>query len=158
MVWPRAQPMRRIIVLIVERAAGGPIRDVCISTTCATTGYSAYGDGTSPDGHVRAIIEEDGTEAAVPAHDPRAHNNAFTVGGGTRVFGAQAWRFHPNDLRMATTYGIPEGSALADWPITYDDLEPYYDKIEVESASPAMQPQPQSAKARVPDGPMAAVS
>lgn len=118
-------------VLIVERG-GWLDRDAPGIDHLRNHRLSAYGDGTSPDGHVRAIIEEDGTEAAVPAHDPRAHNNAFTVGGGTRVFGAQAWRFHPDDFRMATTYGIPEGSALADWPITYDDLEPYYDKIEWE--------------------------
>ena len=61
-----------------------------------------------------------------------AGNNAITVGGGTRVFGAQAWRFHPDDFRMASVYGVPEGSALADWPITYEDLEPYYDKVEWE--------------------------
>jgi len=33
---------------------------------------------------------------------------------------------------MASVYGVPEGSALADWPITYEDLEPYYDKVEWE--------------------------
>jgi choline dehydrogenase-like flavoprotein len=58
--------------------------------------------------------------------------NAFSVGGGTRVYGAQAWRFAPLDFRMATTYGVPDGSALADWPIGYDDLEPWYDRCEWE--------------------------
>ena len=33
---------------------------------------------------------------------------------------------------MASTYGVPEGSSLADWPITYDDLEPYYERAEWE--------------------------
>src|SRR6185437_634974 len=59
-------------------------------------------------------------------------NNAFTVGGGTRVYGAQAWRFSPTDFRMASTYGVPEGSALADWPFGYEELEPYYLKAEWE--------------------------
>ena len=45
--------------------------------------------------------------------DPRWGSNANTVGGGTRVYGAQAWRFVPEDFRMASTYGVPEGSALA---------------------------------------------
>jgi choline dehydrogenase-like flavoprotein len=54
------------------------------------------------------------------------------VGGGTRVFGAQAWRFCPEDFRMASTYGIPDGSSLADWPISYEDLEPDYDRAEWE--------------------------
>jgi choline dehydrogenase-like flavoprotein len=62
--------------------------------------------------------------------DRRWANNAFTLGGGTRVYGAQAWRFSPEDFRMATTYGVPDGSSLADWPIGYDELAPYYDHIE----------------------------
>jgi choline dehydrogenase-like flavoprotein len=66
------------------------------------------------------------------ASDPRWGSNATTVGGGTRIYGAQAWRFMPEDFRMASTYGVPEGSALADWPISYDDLEPYYTRAEYE--------------------------
>jgi len=48
------------------------------------------------------------------------------VGGGTLTWGMQAWRFHPDDFRMSSRYGTPEGSSLADWPISYDDLEPWY--------------------------------
>lgn len=64
--------------------------------------------------------------------DIRWGNNAMTAGGGTRVYGAQAWRFSPEDFRMASTYGVPDGSALADWPIDYDDLEPFYARAERE--------------------------
>ncbi|HEV8153187.1 MAG TPA: GMC family oxidoreductase [Solirubrobacteraceae bacterium] len=56
------------------------------------------------------------------------NGNAFAVGGGTRVYGAQAWRFSPEDFRMRSTYGEP----FTDWPIAYDDLEPYYDCVEWE--------------------------
>ena len=52
------------------------------------------------------------------------------VGGGALVWGMQAWRYHPDDFRMATRYGVPAGSALADWPIGYDDLEPWYGRAE----------------------------
>src|SRR5690606_37243704 len=58
--------------------------------------------------------------------------NAATVGSGTRVYGAQAWRFMPQDFRMASLYGVPAGSSLADWPISYDDLAPYYERVEWE--------------------------
>lgn len=68
----------------------------------------------------------------VQAWDPRYGSNADTFGGGTRVYGAQAWRFVPEDFAMATTYGIPAGSALADWPIGYPDLEPFYTQAEYE--------------------------
>jgi choline dehydrogenase-like flavoprotein len=33
---------------------------------------------------------------------------------------------------MRSTYGAPPGSSLEDWPISYDDLEPFYDKAEYE--------------------------
>ena len=36
------------------------------------------------------------------SHEPGWNSNAMTVGGGTRVYGAQGWRFFPDDFRMAT--------------------------------------------------------
>ena len=59
-------------------------------------------------------------------------NNAACVGGGTLSYGAQAWRYMPQDFRMRSTYGAPPGSSLEDWPISYDDLEPFYEKAELE--------------------------
>jgi choline dehydrogenase-like flavoprotein len=56
------------------------------------------------------------------------NGNAMAVGGGTRVYGAQAWRFCPEDFRMGSTYGEP----FMDWPIDYEDLEPYFDRVEWE--------------------------
>ena len=66
----------------------------------------------------------------LPAWDPRYGSNADTFGGGTRVYGAQAWRFMPEDFMMASTYGVPDGSALADWPVSYDEMEPFYTQAE----------------------------
>jgi choline dehydrogenase-like flavoprotein len=52
------------------------------------------------------------------------------VGGGTVHW--QGWlpRFAENDFRLRTIVGDLPGTSLADWPITYDDLEPYYTKVE----------------------------
>src|SRR5689334_16542730 len=52
------------------------------------------------------------------------------VGGGTVHW--QGWlpRFTPNDFRMRTVAGDLPGATLADWPITYDELEPYYTQVE----------------------------
>lgn len=95
---------------------------------------SKYGHNTGPglEGNPRTIILPNGDERITTPFEGNYHNNAMTVGGGTRVYGAQAWRFHPDDFRMATRYGIPDGSSLSDWPLTYDDLEPYYDRAEWE--------------------------
>jgi choline dehydrogenase-like flavoprotein len=56
----------------------------------------------------------------------------MTLGGGTRLWQGMAWRFLPEDFAMASTYGIPDDSALVDWPFGYEELSPYYDRVEWE--------------------------
>lgn len=59
-------------------------------------------------------------------------NNAAVVGSGTVTYGAMAWRFMPEDFRLKSVYGELPGSSLADWPISYNDMEPYYERAEWE--------------------------
>jgi len=47
------------------------------------------------------------------------------VGGRTNHWGRIALRFAPIDFRAKTRDGLGD-----DWPITYDDVAPYYDKVE----------------------------
>jgi gluconate 2-dehydrogenase alpha chain len=61
------------------------------------------------------------------------------VGGTTIHYGAQSWRLSPGDFRVRSEtirrYGeraFPLGSSVADWPLSYGDLEPYYDRVEYE--------------------------
>ena len=95
---------------------------------------STLGNAFGPDdeGHPRVVVDLDGTTRIVAPSEPGYSNNAACVGGGTLSYGAMAWRYHPYDFRMASQYGVPEGSTLADWPISYDDLEPYYEQAEWE--------------------------
>jgi choline dehydrogenase-like flavoprotein len=87
---------------------------------------------TGPPGGSPRVLELGGQRSIQRPGDPAWNGNATTAGGGTRVYGAQAWRFAPDDFRMASRYGVPEGSALADWPFGYDELEPYYARAEWE--------------------------
>jgi choline dehydrogenase-like flavoprotein len=93
-----------------------------------------YGHNTGPDldGNPRVFVDPRGNEFVVRPHEGPYNNNAMVVGGGGLVYGAQAWRFLPDDFRMASRYGVPDGSSLADWPVSYDDLEPWYDRAEWE--------------------------
>ena len=120
-------------VLVVERGRWLATRDLPLDhlrSERSVTGFPTV-TGADPAGDPRVV--DDGHAALIVAPgDPRWSANAFAVGGGTRVYGAQAWRFAPEDFRMASEYGVPDGSSLADWPIGYQDLEPWYDRAEWE--------------------------
>jgi choline dehydrogenase-like flavoprotein len=66
-------------------------------------------------------------EVAKP-HDSVGY--ARLVGGGSVHFTANYWRFHAEDFRERSLLGSIPGASLADWPITYDELEPWYTKAE----------------------------
>jgi len=52
------------------------------------------------------------------------------VGGGSVHFTANYWRFHESDFEERSLFGEVPGTGLADWPIKYADLEPFYTKAE----------------------------
>ncbi|HLH00091.1 MAG TPA: GMC family oxidoreductase [Bryobacteraceae bacterium] len=52
------------------------------------------------------------------------------VGGGTLHFTANWWRLHEIDFNERSRFGPVPNAALEDWPITYQELEPYYTKSE----------------------------
>ncbi|GAB2528747.1 GMC family oxidoreductase [Paramicrobacterium agarici] len=61
------------------------------------------------------------------------------TGGGTLHWGCAAYRFREADFRMRSAISdrfgeaaLPEGSSLSDWPISYADIEPYYELVEQE--------------------------
>ncbi|MHB8465952.1 MAG: GMC family oxidoreductase [Acidimicrobiales bacterium] len=53
-----------------------------------------------------------------------------TVGGGGTHADGKTPRFREEDFRMLSTLGPMDGAAVADWPLTYDDLEPSYAEAE----------------------------
>ncbi len=79
------------------------------------------------------------TNANARANPLPVLNYGAQAGGGTVHYGALSWRFHEDDFRARSNtiqrYGasaIPEDSSLIDWPLTYADLEPFYDRAEYE--------------------------
>jgi len=48
------------------------------------------------------------------------------VGGSTIMWAAHTPRLHPSDFRVKTLDGVAD-----DWPITYEDLEPWYDLNDI---------------------------
>ena len=72
--------------------------------------------------------------------DPLAlgsNNCGKGVGGGSVHWAAFTPRLHPSDFEVYTRDGVG-----ADWPITYDEIKPYYEQLELEMpvAGPAYYP------------------
>jgi choline dehydrogenase-like flavoprotein len=59
-----------------------------------------------------------------PLHFGR-DNSGIGVGGSTLHYTAYTPRPQPDDFKIYTEFGIGK-----DWPISYDDLEPYFDELE----------------------------
>ncbi len=55
---------------------------------------------------------------------------AKVVGGTSFHYTANYWRFRPIDFNEFSVKGGVPGAALADWPISYEELEPYYTAVE----------------------------
>lgn len=56
--------------------------------------------------------------------------NGSAVGGSSNFMSGYMHRMKPKDFRLVSEYGPIKGANLTDWPISYDDLEPYYAKTE----------------------------
>lgn len=69
---------------------------------------------------------------AAQKSDRNALVYARVVGGSSTHFNANFWRFHEIDFIERSKLGAIPGADLADWPITYAELEPYYTKVEWE--------------------------
>ena len=59
------------------------------------------------------------------------------VGGAGVHWGGQTWRFLPTDFRLRShleeRYGkniLPQDMTIQDWPVSYDEVEAYYDRFE----------------------------
>ncbi|WP_439644857.1 GMC family oxidoreductase [Aneurinibacillus tyrosinisolvens] len=130
-----------------RRKYGKEIADVCIIGAGAAGGVLAY--ELSKAGMKAVVIE------AGPFWDPQTdfasdelstrhlgwqdtrlvngqnplklgkNNSGRGVGGGTTHFTGVFLRFHEDDFKVRSADGVAD-----DWPITYEDLAPYYDKIE----------------------------
>src|SRR5215471_13362826 len=64
---------------------------------------------------------------------PGTHSYGCVVGGGTVTYGGSSWRHLPYEFNEASSDPtIPSGTGMADWPVSYEELEPYYTQAEWE--------------------------
>ncbi|PLY04112.1 MAG: oxidoreductase [Arcobacter sp.] len=81
------------------------------------------------------VIEEfiDGSWQKFPTYETGwSFWNGNILGGSSNFMSGYFHRLKPNDFRLKTSYGEIKGANVVDWPVSYDDMEPYYTKVESE--------------------------
>ncbi len=76
-------------------------------------------------------------QTALPIRSWGAFMPPNGVGGGGVHWNAETWRFLPSDFvlrsHLVERYGesfLPEDMTIQDWGVTYDEIEPHYDRFE----------------------------
>lgn len=59
-----------------------------------------------------------------------SNNSGRGIGGSTVHYSMVAMRAHPDDFRRRTLLGDVRGADVQDWPLSYEELEPYYEQAE----------------------------
>ncbi len=92
---------------------------------------SVYTPNLADERHVIAEVDEEGKVDARSTYDTgRDFWNGNCVGGSSNFMSGYFHRLKPVDFRLRSTFGDIKGANIADWPIRYEDLEPYYAKVE----------------------------
>jgi len=82
-------------------------------------------------------LRHDTTETALPLRTIGAFRPGAVVGGSGVAWGAVSWRLPPLEFSLRSHIteqtgvdSLPEDSSIQDWPITYEELAPHYDRFE----------------------------
>ncbi len=82
----------------------------------------------------RHVIEDEDGEGGWEATSTFDSGNDFwngnMVGGSSNLMSGYFHRMKPVDFRLLSEFGPIEGANVVDWPISYDDLEPFYARTE----------------------------
>ncbi len=122
-------------VVLLERGrtyTGGHFSHDELDCQCQSGRPLAYGPAIEPNPRTFRYADTEKVRTVYPGWDSQYARLTASVGGATIAYGGASWRFMPQDFRMRSTYGVPEGTTLEDWPVTYEDLEPFYEKAEYE--------------------------
>jgi len=118
-----------VVVVIGSGAGGGTVANELaqrgIDVVCLEAGKRL----------TLADVENDAAamDAKMTWQDPRLGVGVWickTVGGTTMRWSGVTPRFRDFEFRSRSTYGPLEGTNLIDWPLTLEEILPYYDKAE----------------------------
>ena len=88
--------------------------------------------GGHADGDYQSFRHREDEVAERRVYEPDPAYYARGVGGSSVHFSGNYWRLRPIDFKEHSVVGDIPNATLADWPITYDELEPWYTRAEWE--------------------------
>ncbi|MCW8838309.1 MAG: GMC family oxidoreductase [Thiovulaceae bacterium] len=81
--------------------------------------------------HIINEIDEKGDITRFDGHEYSwSFWNGSMVGGSSNLMSGYFHRLKPNDFKLKSVYGEIEGANVEDWPISYEEMEPFYEKVE----------------------------
>jgi glucose dehydrogenase len=104
---------RRVRITVIE--AGGPSAPLA-QRALRRSRWQQYGETPWPKDHV----DDQNVVGTAYGFSP-----SMNVGGLAMHWGAVTPRFSPEDFRARSMYGVG-----TDWPIDYDELDPFYQEAE----------------------------
>ncbi len=117
-------------VVVLEKGPWYRTKDFSKDEMTATR-RSVYTPNLKDEPQVIEDLNEQGNwEARSTYETGRDFWNGNCVGGSSNFMSGYFARFKPVDFKLLSTYGEIKGANIADWPIDYYDLEPYYEKVE----------------------------
>ncbi len=94
------------------------------------TRRDVYTPNLSKEFHVLAFTEEGELQKYSTFDLAWSFWNGNMVGGSSNLMSGYFHRMKPVDFRLLSVYGEIPGANITDWPISYEELEPYYEKVE----------------------------
>jgi len=117
-------------VIVLEKGPYLTEKDF-VKDEIAVSRRSLYTPALKDEQHVIETYNEDGTIERVTGSESGWNFwNGSMVGGSSNLMSGYFHRMKPDDFRLRSSYGPIKDANVVDWPISYNDLEPYYDKVE----------------------------
>lgn len=110
----------------------GPFREAKDFTHDELEVFILNGLGGGPEAAGEQTFRMSESEEAQVARNRPSAWYAKGVGGASVHFTGNFWRLREIDFVERSALGAVEGTNFADWPITYDELEPYYTRVDWE--------------------------
>lgn len=92
---------------------------------------NAYSSNLREEYHMIEDQDEEGNWVSRSTYESgNSFWNGNVVGGSSNFMSGFFHRLKPKDFRLLSEFGTIESANIVDWPISYEELEPYYAKVE----------------------------